>query len=35
MKALYTVIGVLLGNTFRSLHKRYTALLTLANTLLR
>ena len=35
MKALYIVISVVLGNILRSLRKRPTALLTLANTLLR
>ena len=35
MKALYIVISVVLGNKFRSLRKRPTALLIVANTLLR
>ena len=34
-QALYIVISVVLGSKFRSLRKRPTALLTLANTLLR
>ena len=35
MKALYMVINIVLGNMLRSLRKRPTALLTLANILLR
>ena len=35
MKALYILISVVLGNILRTLRKRLTALLTLANTLLR
>ena len=35
MKALYIVISVVFGNKFRSLRKRPTALLIVANTLLR
>ena len=35
MKALYIVICVVLGNILQNLRQRPTALLTLANTLLR